>query len=293
MIAWYYLVVASTLMLSASAIVEKFALRAEHASAYSSDATLLIAIISLLLIPFADFHITLWEIALMYAMSLTSTTTYLLTARTYKHADVSAASPVISTLPPIFTVLFAFTFLHESLRVSQYLFIGALAVLAYLLLFKKDKGTEKPYFERKRYVNYLLITSLLMSVGAILTKHVLSMGISIFTLFVVVGLSMALNMLVYMTIKYGGIREMARNLARHPVPLLTTSSLALGYRLTYYAAASVAFISLVSPLRQGINIVIVVLAGALIFKESDVVRKIVISLLMIGCVYFIINPIVL
>lgn len=293
MVAWYFLVAISAALMSTSTIVEKFALKAEHASAYSSDATLLIAVISLILIPFANFHVTLWEVALIYIMSLTSTTTYLLTARTYKHADVSAASPIISTLPPIFTVLLAFLFLHEGLYISQYLFIGALAVLAYLLLFKKSKDAKVKYFERGLYINYLFVTTLLMAVGAILTKYILSLGVSIITLFVIIGLSVAFNMFIYMTIKYGGIKEMGRNLAKHPLPLITTSSLALGYRLTYYAAASTAFISLVSPLRQSINIVVVVLAGAIIFKESDVVRKIAISMMMFACVYFIINPITL
>ncbi len=290
MLAWYYLVVISAVLMSVSTLVEKFALKAEHASAYSSDATMLIAVISLLLIPFANFHITALELLAMYAMSLTSTSTYLLTARVYKHGDVSAASPVLSTVPPIFVVLMAFVFLRESLHPSQYLAIGALVCLAYLLLFKKRKNASGRYFERGRYVNYLMVTSLLMATGGIIMKYVLDLGVSIFTLFVVVGLSMAFNMAVYMTIKYGGAREMVRNLAKHPAPLVTTSSLALLYRLTYYSAASVAFISLVSPLRQGVNIVITVIAGAIIFKERDVGRKMALAALMVVCVYFVINP---
>ncbi len=293
MIAWYYLVIISAVLMSVSTLVEKFALKAEHASVYSSNAMLLIAVFSFFLIPLANFNITLWELLMLYVMSLTTTTTYLFTARAYKHSDVSAATPIKSTLPSIFTVLLAFIFLGEGLHLSQYLFIGALVVLTYLLLFKRGKKSKGPYFERKIYINYLLVTTLLMAIGGIITKYVLNLGVSIFTLFVVVGFSMAFNMVVYMIIKYGGPKEMLGNLIKHPAPLLSTSSLVMGYRLTYYAATSVAFISLVSPLQLSINIIIVVMVGALLFKERDIARKSVLAVLMTVCVYFIINPIIL
>lgn len=288
-IAWYYLVIISAVLMSTATLVEKLALRNEHASAYSSDATLLIAVVSLLLIPLANFNITIQELLVMYVMSLTSTATYLLTARTYKHGDVSVASPVLSTLPSVFTVLLAFIFLRESLKVSQYLFIGGLVGVAYLLLFKGGKGPTR-YFERMRYVNYLIVTTILMAAGAILTKYILDLGVSIFTLFVVVGLSIAFNMAVYMTIKYGGVKEMIHNLLGHPAPLAVIASLTLFYRLTYYAAASIAFISLVSPLRQSTTVVLTVLLGTIIFRERDLARKLVLALMMVVCVYFVINP---
>ncbi|MCL5099557.1 MAG: EamA family transporter [Candidatus Marsarchaeota archaeon] len=291
-LTWYYLVIISAALMSTATLVEKFALKNEHASVYSSDATLLIAVASLLLIPFANFHITAKELLVMYLLSLTSTTTYLLTARTYKHGDVSAASPILSTLPSVFTVLLAFIFLGESLRVSQYIFIIVLVALTYLLLFRNGRNGIK-YFERMRYINYLIITSLLMAVGAILMKYVLDLGVSIFTLFVVLGLSIAFNMAVYMTFKYGGVREMTKNLMKHPAPLTTIAVLTLFYRLTYYAAASVAFISIVSPLRQGATVAITVMLGAIIFKEHDLVRKMALAVMMVVCIYFVINPLIL
>jgi drug/metabolite transporter (DMT)-like permease len=290
MIAWYYLVAISAVLISASTIIEKYALKAQHASAYSSDTTLLVAIISLALIPLANFHITLFELLMMYVMSLTSTVTYLLTARVYKHGDVSAATPVLSTLPPIFTVLIAFFVLNEALVAVQYFAVGFLALLAYLILFSGKSQKKGKYFERGLYKYYLLLTTILMAVGATLTKYILSLGVSIFTMFVVIGLSMSFNMAIFMKARYGGPKEMLRNLRMHPVPLIATSLLIPFYRLTYYAAASVAYISLVSPLRQGINIILVVLVGAVLFKERDLLRKVVLAILMVVAVYFVVNP---
>ncbi|MCL4371913.1 EamA family transporter [Candidatus Marsarchaeota archaeon] len=284
MIEWYYLVAISSAIMGVSTIVEKYALKTQHATSFSASFSILIAGISLIFLLFAKFNISVYNIGIIYALSLVSSSTYLLTARIYKHSNISVSTPLFSSLPQMFVVIMAFIFLKERLSILQYISLAALIALAYLLLFSGKKLKSKT-FESKKYVYLLLMTTFLVAVGGIIMKYLLNIGVNVFEMFILLQIFIALNMSTYITLKYGGIREEISNIKNNWPALLSVALLTAGYRITYYISLNLAYISLASPLRNSISVMITVLIGGLLFKEGNIYRKLLIAIAMVFIVY--------
>ncbi|MCL5092847.1 MAG: EamA family transporter [Candidatus Marsarchaeota archaeon] len=285
MIEWYYLLLASSALMGASSIIEKYALKDEHASAYSSGFAIVTALLALIFLPFANFSIKLFEIPLLYIISLISTATYLFTARIFKHGNISVASPIFSSLPVLFIVIMSAMTLNEYLKPIQYLIIAIMVITTYFLMTFGNKNGSKA-FEKTKYIYLIVLTSFLGAVGAIILKYLLNLGMNIFTILIFIELFMAINFTAYMKLKYGGPKEVISNLKKYKKSIVAISSLTTLYRLTYYAAASLIFISLVSPIRNSIYIVITTVAGGVIFNEKGIKKKLILSSILIICAYY-------
>ena len=282
MLQWYYLALISSILFGFSTLVEKKSLNKEHAMAFTSSFAIVAAIISLLFIPLADFSISLFSVILIYIISVVVALTYLLIARVYKHCNVSAASPIYTALPSLFVVLFAFLFLGEELSPVRYLFIGVLVAATYLIMF-----TGKKQFESKKYVYWLVLASLLSTISAIGVKYLL-FSVTPFTYLILLEVFIALNMIVAMHVKYGGMKEIMRNTITYKKEIIAVSLLITAYRITYYLSASVAQISLVWPLSNVPNVIMVVFFSSMLFKEDSTKRKLVLAVVMIIAAYFLV-----
>ena len=267
-------------------ILEKRALYHEYASAYSSDFAIVAAVISLVLLPLAKFNINVFEIGLVYILSLLSTAGYLLTARTYKHGNISVTSATYSSMPIFFTVILAFIFLGEKLTIIQYTSILVMIVTTYILLFVNAKGS-KSNFDTKNYAYIVIIVSVINGVSAIVLKYLLY-SVNPFTALILLQVFSAINFTIYMQVRYGGIRELIKNFKNNKVVLVRQGILTVSYRATYYFAASLVAISLVVPLRNTIYVIITVMSGGIVFKESNIKRKIILSMVLIAAAYFLV-----
>ena len=286
MIEWYYFVLISAALMGFSSVLEKYLLKEEHASAYSASFSIIIALMALVFVPFADFNISLYAMALVFLISVTSTISYILTARVYKHGNISVSSPILSSLPQLLIVVFAFMFLSERLSFVQYMSIAVMIIAAYLLLFKAN-SRKRTAFDGKRYIYELVMVVALMAIGGVLLKYLL-FYMTPYTYIVLVEAFIALDMTVYMQLRYGGVKEIAHNMRKHWMPLLAIAVIAMAYRITYYLAVSTTYVSLTSPLRNTLSVVITVLAGGLLFKEGNIARKLALAAVMVTAVYFLI-----
>jgi len=284
MIAWYYFVLASSVLMGISTILEKKTLKNEHAAAYSAAFTVIILPLSLLFLPLAKFNITLFELAVIYIISLLSTITYVLTAKVFRHGNISVASPLFSSLPVMFTVVFAFLFLSEHLQLAQYVSIAVLIVASYFMVFNTGSNVEAGYGKGK-YATILLLDTIIMAVGAILMKYLFLLQVNVFAYLIIGEYFMALNLFVFMSFKYGGAREIAENIKKYKIPILTIAVLTILYRVTNYIAVYSAEISLTSPLRNSVNVLITVMIGGLIFGEKKLKVKLLLSAVIIAAAY--------
>ena len=125
---------------------------------------------NLRILPFAKFNINIYELLIIYVMSILSALSYLFNARIYKHGNISVSTPVLSSLPQLFIVLLAFIFLREKLTILQYLAIAVLLVATYFLIAPKSAKKYKQ-FDSKKYVYLLVLNTLIMAAGAILMKY--------------------------------------------------------------------------------------------------------------------------
>lgn len=277
MLQWYYLALISSVLTGLAMILEKNMLKTDYASAYSASTSVLVALASLVFLPFLKLNIPLENWLLIYIISLLSTIAYLLTARTFRHGTISAASPLNATLPALFTVILAFVFLHEVLTIIQYVGIGITMLAAYLIMFPKAKRKD---FESGKYKQLIVMSALLTAISWLIFKYILSSAYVV-TYVILYQIFIALNMAVYMSFKYGGVREIFANSKFYKVSLAAIVVLTIGYRLTYYAAVASAPVSLVSPLSNTIIVIMAVFSGSLIFKEGNMTSKVLLSALIL------------
>ncbi|MEM0154631.1 MAG: DMT family transporter [Methanothrix sp.] len=288
MIFWYYLVIISSIIMGVSTIIEKYALKNEHATSFSASFSIVIAVFSLIFLPFAKFNINIYELLIIYLMSIFSTISYLFNARIYKHGNISVSTPVLSSLPQLFVVLLAFIFLGEKLTILQYFAIAILLITTYLLI--SPTGTKKhKQFDSKKYIYLLIVNTLIIAVGAILMKYLLNAGANLYTMFILLEIFIAINMTIIISIKYNGIREEFSNLVKNKRIIFSIAILSLVYRILYYASLQLAYVSLASPLRNSISVIITIVIGGLVFHESNLKRKLAMTAIMLLMIYFIIT----
>ena len=286
MIQWYYLVLISSVLMGAATLLEKRSLYHEYASAFSSDFAIVAAVMSLFLLPFARLSASLQSIALIYVFSLLATATYLLTARTYRHGNVSIGASIYSTLPVFVTVALALPLLGERLTYVQYLSIAVMLAAAYLLVFTRPKGAKK-YFEKRRYIYVMLVNAAVMGINAVLLKYIIG-SVDPLTVLILSQVFTAINFTVYMQIRYGGVREIIKNFSKNRRVITYQAALTTAYRATNYVAIGIAAISLVSPLRNTLYVVITIIGGGVVFKETNIARKLAIALVMIAAAFFLV-----
>lgn len=281
MIQWYYLVVVSSIFMAVATIVEKKALKVEHATQYSSAFSLIIAVVSLAFIPFASLDISLLQWFLLFVGSLISAAIYLIQARVFKHGSLSAATPASGALPIVFIIFMAYVFLSERLSLMQYGALVGIIIGTYLILFRKlsKKGKD---FESNKY-RYMLITSgILTAIGMVIGKYQL-LSVNVFSYLIITQIFIAIEFAIYITLKYNGIKEIAKTIRTYKTPLALTVIFTLGYRLAFFTALAspLAFISAASPLRNAVFVIITVLAGGIMFREEGLLKKIAISVALL------------
>jgi len=281
MISWIYLIVISAIMSGVAAIIEKQTLKREYATAYSTAFAFLIAIFSVVFLPYADFAISALSLMLIYVFSLISTITYLVTARILSHSSMSASSPILSVLPTVFIVIMAFFLLGEKLTILQYVSIFVLIAASYAMFFvlpQNGKKLEKK--ERNKYLYILVITSVLMGVGSIINKYTLN-TVNPATFIILTELFIAINFIIIITVRYKGSREMLASLKHHRVPITAIAILTTISRITYYVALSSSAVALAQPLLNAIYIVITVIAGVIIFSEGSIWKKLLLCAIIL------------
>lgn len=284
MIEWYYFALLSSVMLGLFSLVEKKALKKEHATAFSSAFSFVAAIISLPFILFANFSITPLQLVLIFINGIAVALTYLLAARIYRHGSISAAAGPFSALPSLFVALLAFVFLGERLSLLQYLSIIMISLVIYVLLFERRPSKE---FSSNKYRTMIFTRCFLVAVEAILTKYLLG-SVNVYALFVLTELFVAFDFAVFISLKYDGIKEIIETTRNYFLSIFSMAVLTVGYGLTYYLSLQGADASLVTPVRNTLYVAITVIVGGILFKEKDLKRKLALSAVLLIFAYLLV-----
>lgn len=288
MLQWYYLTIIAAVFMGASTVVEKYALKAEHATAYTSAFTIIAALTALTLIPFSTFNIGIPTLAVIYAVSLLVTATYLLNAKIYRHGNISVGSAVTSSLPSLFVVLLGFIFLGERLKPMQYASIAVMVVASYVFLARYNRDQKDVKGRGMRYVDKLILLSLIMAIGYVAIKYLFNGGLSPITYVLLSQIFAAVNMLVYMIVRYEGVREISSNIRSNAVPLIAIGIMTVAYRVPIYLSMGINSVSAVVPLFNSIFIIVTVMIGGLLFREGNIWKKIALSALLVAASYFLV-----
>lgn len=282
MLQWYYLALIASVLMGAATIIEKQTLKAEHALAYSASFSIAAAAMALAFLPFANFSISALPLALIIVASALSAATYWLVARVYKHGSVATASSVYTALPMLLIVILAFLFLGEKLTAMQYLFIAVLFAATYMIMFR-----GKAQFEGNKYVEWLVLASLLSAVYTIVLKYIL-FSVTPYTYLVLSSIFVAIFMAALMQARYKGVAEIFGNMRAYKLAIASIALFTIAYRAFYYTAASQAAISLVWPLMNVPYVLMIVFSSGVLFKEGSVARKAALAVIMIVAAYFLV-----
>ncbi len=289
MISWYGLVLISSVLMGLATIIEKTSLKVEHATAFSSALNPIVAILSLVFIPWASFQITFVQLLILIFLSVINAYSFLLAARVFKHGELSIASPTFSTLPTLFTVLLGLLFLGELLTLFQYFMILGIVFTTYFLLFRKPKTRQRPSFDDNKYKHMLVFYAFVSAVGNIIGKYLL-VSMNPYTFLILSGIFMSIVFALLISIRYGGIAEIVESIKKYKVPLAANAVLTLGYRVTFFVALATAPISLAQPLRNTLYVIITVAFAGMFFKEKDIPKRLLLSFVLLIFVYLLTMP---
>lgn len=288
MIPWYVYTFISVIFATLFAIFRKKALLKTHAMNFEASRSLAVAFLCLFLIPFIDLNISWKIVGLIYIVSLLATIGILLSAKSFRHKDISLIYP-LGNIKPVFVVVLAYFFLSEIPHLKQFFGIGIILVSAYLL--EADHHISNLWepiknFVVSKYSIYFVIAIFLFSITAIFDRYIITTHMNIFSYYFLIWMFIALNFNIVHLIEFGTKDTIKCYKKLHFTPLLV-AFFSFSANLLALKALSMAYVSLVTSALL-LTTLLVVFFGGKFFHERYFMFRSVVSLLMLIGVYLII-----
>jgi len=214
---------------------------------------------------------------------------FLLVAKSIRHMEISAASPLLVMGPAISAIL-AFFILGEKLTAIQ---IGGIMILilgSYILELKDYHDLFHPLrvVKQSKYFYYILLALILYAVCSVGDRMMLSrFGLEPVSYLALAHVFLAFHFLVMITIFHDGIRGITNGIKNAQPWLFLVALLTVGYRFAQISAVKVAYVGLVLPIKRMSAFFTTIIGGG-IFHEHNLLRKSIACLIMIAGVVMII-----
>jgi drug/metabolite transporter (DMT)-like permease len=281
---WFSFALIAAILVSATSLLEKRALKVEHAAEFSAVLAVMNAIISIpLFFMYGVPNLTVRGFLIILLVSVLGSIAYLLSAKSVRHLDISLASPFFVLAPGI-NAFFAYLFLGEALTAIQVLGLFIMLGGSYILQLKPELKWRDPIKEayESKYI-YLLLTSLLIySATSLLDRYVLTReGLNPGSYLALVQVFIAINFIILLTIFYDGYRGIKHGVIQYGPSILMVSVLTVGYRFAQVQATALAYIGLVSAVKRSSSLFTTLIGGE-IFHEKGLLRKTSACIIMIA-----------
>ena len=296
-ISWVIFALLAAIFTALANIARKQGLKQEHALEFATTRSILAAFMALLFIPWVDFSIPGRMIAVMVFIGFLASFGLIFITKSYRHLGVSDVAPM-TNLSPFFILLFATTLLGETITSLQLAGIGLVLFGAYVLQVDHHlKDLTYPFVKiwKSKYHHYVLFGLLIYAVTATLDKFVINNLIATghgnnvqFTLLFFIWISMALTLSLITTVQFGFIREVKHAWHNGWKWIALSSFFVLASSIFHYKAISLAFVSLVIPVKRLSTLFETAIGGEL-FHEKGLALKIVSCIIMIVGTFFIIR----
>jgi drug/metabolite transporter (DMT)-like permease len=289
MINWWVLALISALFSGTASILEKKALFREKALSFST----LFAIFNLFLaIPFFFFinysELTYLGISIIFIKSVLESLAFLCVMNGIKSMELSSAIPLL-VLTPGLVAIFAFIFLKENLSNLEIIGIVLLIIGTYILQLRRNQKIFDPFislFKSKGYV-YIIIALLTFTITSILDKAILknfNVSVNAFMGFQHLFLAIIFVSLILMTKERKIIN---RTLKRTGKLVLLISIITIIYRYAQLQAVKATQVALALSIKR-LSVFFAVVIGGKIFKEGNLMKKIIATAIMtIGAILII------
>jgi len=289
-IPWYALSLVSAVFSASAAITQKKVLFKETALSFS----VIVAIFNLILaIPFfllTDFSIlTSSGLIVLFLKSILAGLAFLCVMVGIKNLEISKALPLL-VLTPGLVAIFAFIFLKEALTILEITGVGLLIVGTYILALKPKQKIKQPIKEAvKAKGHYYIISALLLfAISSILDKAILKnfqVPLNAFMGFQHLFFAIIFILIAIFASKTKSVKSAFKNSWKY---ILIIAIFTIIYRYTHLRAISMAPVALALSIKR-ISVFLAVVAGGTLFKEQNLPRKIIATIILIVGAILIIN----
>lgn len=287
---WFLLTITAVFFVTFETILEKRTLSEARTLDFAAMFAFGNAIILSPFLLIADFSQINWHIlGLIYLASLFSTVTSLLVFKALKHSAISEVAPILALLPLVVSLL-AFFILGERMNLVQA--TGLLLMVAGIMFlefknFKADNGIFRK--GRKRYILYIALCLILGGISAIFDRAILS-GLKINSLayLAIIQIFISFNYLIFIGIKPQLFSGLKGSISKFWKIILFISFFTVAHRYLYVSAikiaASIGLVVAVYKLSSLFNVFV----GEKFFGESDILKKIIATLIILGGVFLLV-----
>lgn len=287
---WIFFAFLTAVLVAASAITQKKALFKEHAMEFSATLSILSLIVAAPLFISIDWvRLEMFSLFILFFASMFEALAFLLIAKAMRHMGVSDMSPLL-VMTPVFTALFAFIFLGESITLFQVAGLLLLILGSYVLELKRESDLLGPFkiFKQSKYLKLVFLAMILYGLTSTLDRLLLGTYkmqpeayIAFFHLFI------AIQFMIMLWVFFDGIKGVKNGLKNAGGWILIVALFTVGYRLAQSFAISEAKVALVSAIKRTSALFAVVIGGEL-FHEKNLFRKTIACLIMIAGVFMIV-----
>ncbi len=282
MIIWYYLALISAIFSAFAAILEKKILFKNEVVGFTALLGILNFLIAFPFLFFVDYSLLSYmSLIALFIKSIFGALAFLCIMYGIKNLELSSALPLL-VLTPGLVAFFAFIFLGDALTLKEIFGMILLLSGTYVLQLKGNEGLLNPwksFFKSKGY--YFIISALILyTTSSILDKALLSnfkVPLNAFFGFQHLFIAIIFMVLLFSTNKTS---ELKFSLKNSFVLILVLSVFTLSYRYFQYSAVKLAPVALVLSLKR-ISVFIAVVLGGRLFKEKDLLRKSIATLIML------------
>ena len=277
---WVILVLISAILFAAANIIRKFVLNKEHTLEFLAARGFFTIFLLLFLAPWVDTGIDFRILGLICLASIVATVGYYYQTKAQRHTDISYCAP-LQNLAPLFLLIFAYLFLHETISTVQLL--GVLAIVAGSYTLAIEPGTKlfpglQSIFNGPGW--HIAISVVLLAVAAVLDKFML--GIIRPVTYVFFGwLFMNLTWISLHWIQYDWSHVLV-DFKKGWHWLLLSAIFSLASALFFFEgiASPAVLVSLALPLKR-ISALIETLFGGALFHEKHLPRRLLAGLIML------------
>jgi len=299
-IPWYFYALASAVFIGVKTVLQKAELKKEHSLDYVVAFSLVAMIITFFLWPWVHLdNLDLLSVGYTYIAAILGSIAIWLGAKALRHLEVSFVSPQ-TVLTTVFSLFFAYLFLHEVLTGNQWMGVavlllggGVLAKSSFVSFHSfglPAKLQIGKLFNKKTVFLFellLILSMFLCGLATVFDKIVLA-RIDVITFIFLIGIFLFVNHLILYWAVIGDIRKIPARVDHLGWMLVGIAVLTILSRLTYAQALNLADLSLVMPLKK-ISILIPTIWGGQLFKEKHLYIRIAVSVVMILGVWLLVK----
>ena len=289
---WLILAFMSAVFSAVSTIFEKkslFSLDALNFSYIVSIITLVFSVPFFFAIPQAPSGISL---LILFIKTVLAAAAFLFVMMSLKNLELSEALPLLA-VSPAFVAVLAFLFIGDELVAKEWIGIFLIVAGTYVLELKKQNGSIfdpfKTFLKSPKYV-HVLTAVILFTITALMDRILLkNFKLPPYTFMAYQQLFYALFFVFVVASKRRNLSIPFKTLNRETfILILLVAGLTIIYRYTQIEAVKLAPVALVLAVKR-LSVLIAIIVGGRLFKENNVWRRVIATIIILAGISLIAN----